>query len=252
MLSARQLEGFAKSTGEIVRRLVDERLAPVTAKLVELESRLASLPAPQKGDKGDRGEPGEPGSPGDKGDPGEPGLKGDRGDPGESVTVEQVMPQIMAALSKAVDELPRPADGEDGEDGKSLTVADIEPTLRSMQSEWALDFERRAQIVLQSMADRIPKPKDGIDGFGLDDFTAEFDGERTLTLRFQQGENVKESKLKLAHVLDRGIWKEGNIYERGDGTTYGGSFWIAQKSTDDKPGTSESWRLAVKKGRDGK
>ena len=38
----------------------------------------------------------------------------------------------------------------------------------------------------------------------------------------------------------------------GDGTTWGGSFWIAQGETGEKPDTGKGWRLAVKKGRDGR
>ena len=42
-------------------------------------------------------------------------------------------------------------------------------------------------------------------------------------------------------------------YVRGDAVTWGGSLWIAQKETSAKPDSPESgFRLAVKKGRDGK
>jgi hypothetical protein len=52
---------------------------------------------------------------------------------------------------------------------------------------------------------------------------------------------------------DMGVWGEGRSYLKGDGVTWGGSFWIAQDDTADKPEASaKSWRLAVKRGRDGK
>lgn len=59
-------------------------------------------------------------------------------------------------------------------------------------------------------------------------------------------------KIKTASVLDRGVWREGS-FEKGDGVTYAGSFFIAQRDTisSDKPGQSDAWRLAVKRGRDG-
>lgn len=93
---------------------------------------------------------------------------------------------------------------------------------------------------------------DGADGLGFDDLTVDYDGERCVTLRFAQGERVKEFPLTLPIPLDRGQHKSGADYIRGDAVTHGGSLWIAQNSTGDKPGTSDAWRLAVKCGRDGK
>jgi len=52
--------------------------------------------------------------------------------------------------------------------------------------------------------------------------------------------------------VDRGTWKEGLVASKNHGCTHEGSFWIAQRATMSKPGTSDDWRLAVKRGRDGK
>jgi hypothetical protein len=41
-------------------------------------------------------------------------------------------------------------------------------------------------------------------------------------------------------------------YVAGDGVTLGGSFFIAQTTTAAKPGKSDEWRLAVKRGTDGR
>ncbi|WP_343347643.1 hypothetical protein WJT74_05140 [Sphingomicrobium sp. XHP0239] len=54
-------------------------------------------------------------------------------------------------------------------------------------------------------------------------------------------------------IVDRGVFSEGKEYARGDAVTWAGSLWIAQKDTSEKPGgDGDDWRLAVKKGRDGK
>jgi integrin beta 3 len=54
-------------------------------------------------------------------------------------------------------------------------------------------------------------------------------------------------------VLDRGVYQAGRTYAKGDGVTFGGSFWIAQAATSEKPGDgATSWRLAVKAGREGR
>jgi integrin beta 3 len=74
------------------------------------------------------------------------------------------------------------------------------------------------------------------------------DGGRTL--RWTIGDIVYE--IKTAIVLDAGIWKEGTIYNPGDGVTLGGSFFIAQIKTTARPGKSDDWRLAVKRGTDGR
>lgn len=93
----------------------------------------------------------------------------------------------------------------------------------------------------------------GVDGLGFDDLSIDFDGDRTVTLKFQRGDAVKEFPLVLPILLDRGVYQDGSSYQRGDGVTFGGSLWVAQKDTSSKPGgENPDWRLAVKKGRDAK
>ena len=74
------------------------------------------------------------------------------------------------------------------------------------------------------------------------------DGGRTLC--WAVGDTVHE--IKTAIVLDAGVWKDGTTYVAGDGVTLGGSFFIAQTTTTAKPGKSDEWRLAVKRGSDGR
>lgn len=91
--------------------------------------------------------------------------------------------------------------------------------------------------------------RDGIDGLGFDDLDL-IEDERGLHLRFIRGTVIKEFVLPV--VIDRGVWREGP-YVKGSGTSWAGSFWIAQRDTSAKPDTPDSgWRLAVKRGRDGK
>ena len=74
------------------------------------------------------------------------------------------------------------------------------------------------------------------------------DGGRTL--HWTIGDSVHE--IKTALVLDAGVWKEGQAYVPGDAVTLGGSLFIAQAATTAKPGKSDDWRLAVKRGTDGR
>lgn len=200
------------------------------------------------------------------------GKDGERGADGTSITVDDVRPLLEEAIAgvradatKAIDDavkaLPVPQDGRDGKDGAdgmSVTLDDVSGLLDMAVNKWALEFERRAQDTMQKAVDRIPTPKDGkdgkdgIDGVGFDDLQVEYDGERGVTLKFVRGEVTKEALITIPVVLDRGIFKEGQSYETGDGVTWGGSFWIAQSKTAAKPDSGEGWRLAVKRGRDGK
>ena len=223
---------WAKSVAELVKGYVARHLGPIEARLQALESR----PAPERGEKGDPGRDGidgKDGAPGTDGKDGAPGADGRDG-----------------------------RDGADGLDGKSVTLDEVRTYLDAELATWALAFERRAQDVLHRAIDRIPAPKDGrdglagrdgIDGFSLDDLRIEQCDERTLVLRFVRGDLIREHELRFGHPLDQGVFREGEVYQRGDGVTFGGSWWIAQKDAPaGKPGMSDDWRLAVKKGRDGK
>ncbi len=94
--------------------------------------------------------------------------------------------------------------------------------------------------------------KDGADALGFDDLSIEFDGERDFKFVMVRGEARKEfGPYSMPVLIDRGVWREAE-YKRGDVTSWGGSAWIAQRDTSDKPETSDAWRLAVKRGRDGR
>jgi hypothetical protein len=95
--------------------------------------------------------------------------------------------------------------------------------------------------------------KDGVDGLGFDDIVQDFDGERRVTFAFARGERKKAMPtMVFPTVIDRGVWKEGHAYDRGDSVSWGGSLFIAQRDTKAKPELSDDWRLAAKRGRDGK
>lgn len=89
-------------------------------------------------------------------------------------------------------------------------------------------------------------------GFSLEslDLQLKEDG-RTVVFSFSDGEREMVREVTLPVVIDAGVYRSERGYARGDGVTFGGSFWIAQKDAPGKPGESEGWRLAVKKGRDG-
>ncbi len=126
--------------------------------------------------------------------------------------------------------------------------------MESEFAKWALDFERRAADVFQRAIDKMPKPKDGTDGLDVDDMAVEHDGDGNVTFKWlRDGVVVKLFALRLPRFKDCGVYREAT-YREGDGVTWAGSFWLAQKDGElGKPGLPDSgWRLAVKAGRDGK
>jgi len=62
----------------------------------------------------------------------------------------------------------------------------------------------------------------------------------------------KVHEVKTAVVIDAGVWKEDAAYVAGDAVSHGGSLFIAQTETAARPGKSDDWRLAVKRGNDGR
>jgi hypothetical protein len=97
------------------------------------------------------------------------------------------------------------------------------------------------------------KGQDGADGLGFDDMDVEFDGDRTVLLKFSRGERTKSWPIVLPYQRYQGVYLEGKSYASGDVVTWGGSQWHANEDTSMKPGDgTKAWTLAVKRGRDGK
>lgn len=241
-------------------------------------------PRGERGADGERGVPGERGLDGSNGKDGRDGINGKDGKDG--VNGKDFDPTEMhAAITKAVSEIPRPKDGEsvhpdtvalmvreavdkavaavrlpkDGEPGRDALDIDILEDIDETRSYPIGTFAKyRGGLV---KAERHTDPL--TEGFarsgwsvivdGIADIACEWTDERTSEIRVVRtsGEETVTSR-SWPLVLDRGVYKTGSAYRPGDGVTWGGSFWIAQKDTTDKPGTSAGWRLAVKAGRDAK
>jgi integrin beta 3 len=246
-------------------------------------------PAGEKGEMGPQGERGEPGIRGEKGDPGENGRdgkdvddirvtqdgrniemrfvvgdvhyvsefelpvgpagekgepgpsgpigpQGERGEKGADVDMDAVQKAIEARVKSVVEALP-PA--KDGDSGRGVSKALID-----QNGELVLTYSDGAA---ESVG--VVKGKDGDAGtaFDFDDFDLVED-EKGIWARFTKGDVTKEIRLPVPR--DCGVWQE-RAYNRGDGVTFAGSFFISQ--TDDnreKPESGKAWRLAVKRGRD--
>ncbi|HGJ9204427.1 TPA: hypothetical protein ACLESY_001998 [Pseudomonas aeruginosa] len=189
---------------------------------------------------------------------------------GESVTVDDVRPILADMVGKAVADLPPPAPGKDADmealrahlgdlvKGIQLptvpSIDEVAATFERRFSDLALSWERQQREAIDKALDKMPAPKDGRDALSVESFDMVMgeDG-RTVTVKLQAGDTVIEKSVKVPAIIDRGVFSAEKSYEQGDGTTYGGCYWIAQKDAPEgAPGGSADWRLAVKKGRDGK
>lgn len=229
------MAGIAPIINEHVERCLSRGLTEIQSRLDAVEKR-----EPIKGEKGD---------------------SGDNGKDGKDADPEM----ISAMVSDAIAKIPAPENGKDGAPGKNgIDGKDADPSIIEQLVTKAI-----AKIEVNDGKDGQPgrdgrdglpgkdgidgtAGKDGKDGVGFDDMNIEYDGERKLSFVFSRDDVVKEFSIDMPVPIDRGVWKDGD-YKKGDSVSWGGSLWIAQQDTATKPDTADShWRLAVKRGRDGK
>lgn len=72
-------------------------------------------------------------------------------------------------------------------------------------------------------------------------------------------ESIKALKSRVKELEDApkleylGVWAEAKTYGSGKFVTHDGSMWFAKRANvGERPGNSDSWQLAVKKGKTGK
>ena len=187
----------------------------------------------------------------------------------EAPELPDIPAMVAEAVAKSVKDVPAP---KDGKDGASVTADDMAPLIRDevAKAVSAIPAAKDGVGLAGALIDRdghlvvtltngdtkalgaVVGGK-GADGLGFDDLTVEYDGERRLSLVFAKGEDERAFSFDLPMMIDRGVFVDGKQYATGDTVTFGGSIWVAQKTQPDgKPGLSQDWRLAVKKGRTAK
>lgn len=248
-------------------------------------------PTGESGADGKPGSPGSQGPPGPPGRDGRDGERGEKGVDGRNLEWADIQGAVdllvTAAVTKALADRPVPKDGRDGKDGldgkdgtpgepgrpgldgKALTVDDVRPLVA--------DEVRTAVAALPPARDGrdgqpgVPGPpgekgadglngkdgipgldgKDGADGLGFDGADLEFDEATGYALTLRAGERTKSFPLTWPDY--KGVWKYGP-YHKAASVTKDGNLFIALQDTlpGDQPGQSTKWRLAVRRGQDGK
>lgn len=274
-MTEQDIAALAKGMMPVVREIVQQATSEVIRRVEALEAR----PAPEKGEAGADGrgiegagvnggvlvlrltdgtelEAGEV-----AGAPGNDGVDGKDADP-EAIaeTFRPIAEGIVSeAVAAGIASLPPPEKGDKGDQGDpgndgsdGCGIADL---LVDRDGSLVATFDDGRMKNLGKIVGKDGENgQPGRDGFSLDDFDIEAgeDG-RTVTLKFQQGEMLHSYELVFPVTIYRDVFKAGETYQPGDAVTWGGSLWVAQRETGAKPDSPDSgFRLAVKKGRDGK
>jgi len=207
----------------------------------------------EKGDKGDAGEAGPAGPQGEKGLDGKDGAIGPQGEKG--------MPGDAGPIGPAGPEGPQGRMGPIGQKGEAgRDAAEIDPIdVKLDRSYPAGTWARFRGGLIRASRTTDALGEDGnvlecgwkimVNGFSAPKIKAEG---RTITVEVQSTEGVVREAFSMPVLLDKGVYAQDTDYEAGDVVSWGGSMWIAQSNTKEKPGATAAWRLSVKHGRDGK
>ena len=265
-----------KSTTEMVEGIFNAVQTYVDARFVSLQKQLDTKLADNAGERGE------------KGDAGERGEKGDAGVDADVASLERTLrghidarfELLHQAIQKRIEDavaaieivVPDPIHGKDGTDGRDgrdgrdgvdgrdaldiTLLPDIDPAKAYARGTWAC---WRGGIVVATR-NTTPLGTESAESAGwavvvngLSALTVSYDGERLFTVRSVLTDGLHEQSFTTPVVLDRGVWDEQRAYDCGDAVTCEGAVWIAQApSSKMRPGTTDAWRLAVKRGRDGR
>lgn len=234
------MKGMAPVIGELISKSVQ----PLVERVAELEQTIADIPVPKDGRDGVDGKDGAPGKDGVDGKDGAPGEKGADGKDGADG-------RDGADGKNGVDGAAG-RDGINGKDGVGLADALIDQKGALVLTMTDGRTKELGVVVGRDGADGAAG-KDGRDGFSLDEFDATLmDDGRTVLLSFAQGDTIFKAEMGIPAMIYRGVFKEGQEYERGDTVTWGGSLWHcdADKTTEKPDSAAKHWTLAAKKGRD--
>ncbi len=213
---ATEIDTLAAGLAPVIKDL----MTPLFTRMADLERRLEAV---TNGKDGEAGPPGQDGATGPVGPQGAIGATGPAGADGKDADVDAIVKAVLLLI-------PAPRDGQPGVPGA--------PGAPGRDGDKGADGANGKDAT------------DGKDGLGFEDMDVLFDEATGYVLRFQRGELVKE--FPVAIPWDAGIWEAGKVYPKGAGLRRDGSWWIAQTQTSAQPGHDKTWRLAVKKGTDGR
>lgn len=174
----------------------------------------------------------------------------------EPVVISSFMPNIEEKIAEKIAEIPTPtngADGINGRDGNDALHIEILPSI-----DFEKSYPRGTYGMINGGVMRSYQQTQGEKGWdtawnGIASIDTTMKDARTVSIVSILTDGTRDEKtFSLPTMIYRGVFKDGDDYQCGDVATFGGSLWHCDKETKEKPGTSNSWTLAAKKGRDGK
>lgn len=181
---------------------------------------------------------------------GKDGANGKDGDDGKDADINEIKEYIDSLFLK----IQPPVDGRDGRDGRDAIEMEIIPLIDEEKSYPRGTYAKHKGGLWHSYQNTS-----GMRGWecmveGIESISIDQVSERSFksVVTYSSG-SVLEKSFSIPAILDKGVYSDTGTYEKGDGVTYAGSYWIVQKdSPEGKPGSSDDFRLAVKRGRDGR
>lgn len=272
----RDVKALADSMFVAVKGYIGTALAPVVARMGELEKALAAIPTVMDGKDGAPGIDGKDGANGKDGENGERGETGAKGDPGEQGPIGPPGPagprgedghhgkdgsNGLDGKSGADGKDGRDGrDGKDGANGRDALEIDVLSAIDETRSYPRGTFASHRGGIVRAVRNTDPLTGDlvsagwsviveGLAGFDV----VQGEDKRSFTVRreFTSG-SVKESVFSMPAMIYRQVYVPGKDYVVGDTVTWDGSLWVCENPTKGQPKLSPDWRLCAKRGSDGK
>jgi hypothetical protein len=186
------------------------------------------------------------------------------GEAGKNATSEQIAEAVTAWM---VANFVQPKDGidgnhgQDGSNGKDAADIDIIPAIDENKSYPKGTWASYKGGLIKSLRDTHPMGQKSLLEAGWDIVVQGIqaievhpldDGEFAIKSVLTGGQD-HITKMAIPAMVYKGVWKESNgAYKKGHTVTQSGSLWVCLKATETKPGSSDDWQLAAKRGTDGK
>jgi len=173
----------------------------------------------------------------------------------EPLPLPDFKPMVDDAVNKAVSELAMPEPGKKGDDGRDALQIEVMPEIDTSKS-----YPRGTYALHNGGLWRAYQKTAGLSGWecvvnGLNDISVNLENDRIFTFNLSQSNGEVQTKtFSLPVMIYRDVYQPGRTYQEGDCVTFGGSIWHCYKATSDRPNEagSSGWKLAVKRGRDGR
>lgn len=184
---------------------------------------------------------------------------GSPGKDAEPIHPDTVRLMVVDEVQKAVGTIRLPKDGEKGEPGRDALQIDILPSINVNKSYPPSTYGKHRGSTWKSLKTTTAGEFSLEEWFPITDGITNVDivqsaDLRSFTFSFELGGEIQKREFSLPVVLDRGVFKDGEEYLRGDGVTRGGNWWlcVVDRTKAVPADSNNDWRLAVRRGAEGK